>query len=176
MPVQSPGTGTAGWDSARGKWNHVSSDGATCCRGLGSSESTFAPWKWKPGRSFLDGQLKYKGTIYATHSATANPPLHNSAYGATDSLKPKEVQSKNITEIQRHYHRGGATERGLTLLSQILLNNVKSILFHNHIIFTRKHIVKFYSAITWRIMAYNRHLWIRKGEMELLLCWPISVS
>lgn len=91
MAVRSPGIGTAGWDSAWGKWNHGSSNGANCCcRGLGSRESTVAAWKQ---RSF--GQLTYKGTICATHSALANPPLHKSAYGATGSLKPKEVQSKH---------------------------------------------------------------------------------
>lgn len=56
---------------------------------------------------FLDGQLEYKGTIYATHSVLANPPLHKSVYGATDFLKTGEVNSTNVTGI-----RCIITERG----------------------------------------------------------------
>lgn len=49
MPTQSPGTWTAGWAALEKKGNHVSSDGATCCRGQGSSQCTLLHEKWKPG-------------------------------------------------------------------------------------------------------------------------------
>lgn len=74
--------------STWGKWNCVNSDGATCFRGQGSSECTllYENGSLEERLSFLDGQSEYKGTIYATHSASANPPLYKSAYVATDLL------------------------------------------------------------------------------------------
>lgn len=86
MPVQNPGARTAGWAAL--KENEIMSDqmeplvvevrgqvSALCCMKTGA---------W---RSFLDRQLEHKWTIYTTHSESANPPLHKSAYGATGTLK-----------------------------------------------------------------------------------------
>ncbi len=53
----------------------------------------------------FSGQLEYKESIYATHSASDNPPLHKSAYGAKGLLKTAEVQTTNVSGIQCHCYR-----------------------------------------------------------------------
>lgn len=110
-PVQSPTTWTAGWAAL--EENEIMSVqmeplvlevkgqvNVLCSMKMEALEE----W-W----SSLNVQLKYKGTIYAMHSALANPPLHKSAYKATEFLKPGEVQLTNNTGIRFHYYR--ANER-----------------------------------------------------------------
>ena len=108
-------------------------------------------------RSFLDGQLGHKETIYATHSESANPPLHKSAYGATGLLKPAEVQPTNISGIHWHYYR--ERERDEYSDSPVATESagkksIKSVLFHHFYIYKETHrkMVSYHLTATQRIM------------------------
>lgn len=126
--MQNPGARTAGWAAL--KENEIMSDqmeplvvevrgrvNALCC----SLEE-----RWR----FLDGQSEHKWTIYTTHSESANPPLHKSAYGATGALKT----GGSVTNISVKHSLVQREERGtLSLLwQQILLEktlNLTTILY-----------------------------------------------
>lgn len=147
MPSQSPGTWTAGSvGSAWAKWNHVSSDGATCCGGHGSSECTLLHENRSPeGQWSFSGWDSWntRGLFMQRTQHRANPPLHKSAYKAADLLEWGGVQSTNISVIFCLCHGAGERNKRLYLLLLwqhiVPVHNTESMWFYHQITFTRKH-------------------------------------